>query len=168
MQAMDTVANSGFSLPIFLMYGLLILLYLIILRLLLNLLQQLGDKHAYQRSVVDRDIHQTMTRRVETSMHAFNVYDLAIVIAKAGITTIAMAAIIILLTVKFGIVATILLIAITIILLYTVDRWLKSREKPGSFRADVRKYVQKAGSVGTIVMLSIALVVLLFVMIWLH
>jgi hypothetical protein len=157
-------SDNSIGLGVFLAYGILILLYLIILRLLLNLLQQMGDKHIAQRSVIDRDIHRTMTNHVETSMHAFDAYNIAIVIVKGGISAIAMAAIIVLLVIKFGFLATGVLIVIVVTVIYAVDHWLKSREKPGSFRAEVRKYVQKAGSVGTIIMLSILLVVLLFVM----
>ena len=165
---MESIADNGVTFPVLIAYGFLIFLYLVILRLLLNLLQQMGDKHVLQKSVIDRDIHSTMTNRVETSMHAFDVYSVAIVIAKGGIATLAMAAIIILLVIKVGILATILLIAIVIMLLYAYNRWTKSRERAESLRGEIKKNIQKAGSMGTIVMLSIALVALLFVMLVLH
>lgn len=103
-----------------------------------------------------------MTNRVETSMHAFDVYDIALIIAKAGIATIAMAAIIVLLVIKVGVLATALLIIITVTVLYAVSTWLKSQEKPGTMRAEVRKYIRKTGGVGTVIILSLALVLLLF------
>jgi hypothetical protein len=165
---MNTVVQGGLSLPIFVAYGTLILLYLIILRLMLNFIQGMGDKHSYQRSVVDRDIHAAKGEEAEASMRTFDSYKLAVVIAKAGAMVIAMAAVIVLLAVKFGILATALLIAIAVTALYAIDHWLKSREKPESFRSEVRKYVQGVGNTGTILILSIILVVLLFVMLWLY
>ncbi len=158
---MESLSDSSVGLPSLFAYGLLILLYLIILKLLLNLLQRLG-KERYHKSVVDREIHATMTNRVETSMHAFDVYDIALIIAKAGIATIAMAAIIVLLVIKVGVLATALLIIITVTVLYAVSTWLKSQEKPGTMRAEVRKYIRKTGGVGTVIILSLALVLLLF------
>lgn len=168
MVAMDSLANSGVSFPIFLAYGLLILIYIFILRLLLNLLQQMGDKHSIQRSVVDRDIHQTMTHRVETSMHAFDVYGIAIVIAKGGIATITMATIIIILVIKFGLIVTAFLVSGVVLTLWAINHWLSSLQKPGSLRAEMHKFFQNAGGVGTIITLSIVLVVLIFLMIFIH
>lgn len=161
---MDSVADNGVTFSSLIAYGILIFLYLVILRLLLNVLQQMSDKHILQKSVIDRDIHRTMTSRVETSMHAFDVYSVAIVIAKGGIATLAMAAIIVLLVIKVGLLATVLLITIVILLLYGYSRWAKSREKAESLRGEIKKNLQKAGGIGTILMLSIALVALLFVM----
>lgn len=164
---METLANDTTSLPMLLAYGLLILLYLLILKLLLNFLQQMGDKHRTQKSVIDVDIHNTMTPQVESSMHTFDVYSIAIVIAKGGITATAMAAIIVLLVLKVGILATALLILIVIVFLWGLNHWLNHREKVGTIR-EIRRYVQKSGSVGSVVMLSIALVVVLFGMILLQ
>jgi small-conductance mechanosensitive channel len=168
MTIMNTLAANGLSFPILLAYGLLILLYLLILKLLINLLQQMGDKHMLQRSVIDRDIHQTMTNRVETSMHAFDIYSVAIVIAKGGIAVLAMAAVMVLLVLKVGVLATMLLVIVVILLLYAYNQWVRSREKDKSIRGEIRKYVQKSGSIGMILLLSISLVVLLFVMILIH
>jgi uncharacterized membrane protein YidH (DUF202 family) len=162
---MNSLAENGVTFSSLIAYGILIFLYLVILRLLLNMLQQMSDQHVLQKSVIDRDIHKTMTNRVETSMHAFDIYSVAIVIAKGGIATLAMAAIIVLLIVKVGLLATIFLIAIVILLLYGYNRWARSREKAESLRGEIRKNIQKAGSGGMILLLSIALVVLLFVMI---
>jgi hypothetical protein len=168
MVRMGSIANSGLSFPVFIAYGFIILLYLFILRLLLNLLQRYGDKHLATRSVIDRDIHRVMTNDVETSMQAFNAYSVAIVIAKGGIAALAMAGAIVVLVLKFGLIAATLLIVIAVSILWGINHWLKSREKPESVRAEVSKNLQKAGSMGMIVMLSIALVVLIFVMIVIH
>jgi hypothetical protein len=165
---MNTLATDGISFPILLAYGLLILLYLLILKLLLNLLQQMGDKHRIQKSVIDRDVHRVMTPQVDSSMQTFDPYGVAIIIAKGGITAISMAAVIILSVLKVGIVATALLVVIAVLFLWAINHWLKAREKAGSVRDEIRKYVQKSGSMGTIVLLSILLVVLLFVMIVIH
>lgn len=165
---MQNINGDPVSASVLLAYGLLILLYLLILRLLLNLLQQMTNKHYTAKSVIDRDIHRVMNDNVETSMHAFNVYSLATLIVKAGVTTIAMAAIVVLLVVKVGIFATTLLVLICLILLWTLNQWLRRREKAGGLRQEIRKYTQRAGSAGTVVLLSIALVVLLFVMIVIH
>lgn len=168
MVPMGSIANNGFSLPIFLAYGFIILIYLVILRLLLNLLQQMSDKHISQRSVIDRDIHRVMTNDVETSMQAFNAYNIAIVIAKGGIAAIAMAGVLVVLVLKFGILTAVLLVVMAVAILWAINHWLKSREKPESLRAEIRKNVQKAGSMGSIIMLSIALVALIFVMVLIH
>lgn len=165
---MESIARDGTGLPLLLAYGFVILLYLIILRLLLNMIQQMGDKHLTQRSVVDRDIHKMMDNRVETSMHAFDVYTVALIIAKGGIAALFMAAIIVLLSVKVGILATAMLIAIVITMLWGVNHWLKSQEKTRSIRGEIQKYVQKSGSVGSILLLSIALATLLFALIVMH
>jgi len=165
---MESLAANGISFPVLLAYGMIILLYLVILRLLLNLLQQMGDKHRTQRSVIDVDVHRTMTPQVDSSMHAFDIYSIAIVIAKGGIAMVAMAAMIVLLAIKVGILATVLIVAMVVLCLWTVNQWLRSREKVGSIGGEMRKYVQKSGSMGTVVLLSIVLVVLLFIMIWMH
>jgi hypothetical protein len=165
---METIAKEGLNLPMLLAYGSVILVYLIVLRLLLSLLQQMGDKHRTQRSVIDADIHRTMGPQIEASMQTFDVYRVAIIIAKGGITALSMAIIIFLLTVKAGIVATGLLITGVVLCLWAADHWLKSQEKAKSIRGEVRKYVQKSGSMGMIIMLSITLVVLLFVLVWMH
>jgi hypothetical protein len=156
-------ADSSISLGTFIAYGVLIFLYLVILKLLLNLLQQMGARQS-QRSVVDRDIRRTWNRRDESSMYAFDIYGASLVIAKGGIATIAMAAIIVLLVLKFGLLATGVLIVMVVVALYGVDHWLRSREKPDSVRAEIRRALRGAGSMGTIILLSILLVVLLFVM----
>lgn len=165
---MDPITDTGLSLPIFLTYGLVILLYLIILRKLLDVLQRRGDGVAYQRSVVDRDIQRTMTGTEESSMHAFNVRNLATTIAKALVSVVAMGVMIILSVVKFGPFATVLMIVMCVSVLYAYNRWQKSREKPSSVRAEIRKGIDKAGNTGMIIMLSIVLVALLFVMIVIH
>lgn len=166
---MQTLSGDSVSLTVLFLYGLIILLYLIILRLLLNMLQQLNDKHhRTQKSIIDVDVHRIMTPQVESSMHAFDISTLAITIAKGGIAAIAMAAIIVLLVLKIGFFATLIIIAIVILIAWALDLWLRSREKPGGIRSEVQKYVQKSGSVGTILLLSILLVILLFIMTWLH
>lgn len=156
-------ADNSISLGVFIAYGILIFLYLVILKLLLNLLQQMGARQA-QRSVVDRSIRRAMTRKDESSMYAFDIYSISLVVAKGGIATIAMAAIIILLVLKFGLLATGVLIIMVVVALYGVDHWLRSREKPDSVRAEIRRALKGAGSMGTIILLSILLVVLLFFM----
>lgn len=165
---MDPVTDAGMSLPIFLTYGLVILLYLIILRKLLDVLQRKGEHNAYQRSIVDRDIQMTMTGNEESSMHAFNVRNLATIIAKGLVSVIAMGAMIILSAVKFGVLSTVLMIIMCVGLLYAYNKWQNSREKPGSVRAEIRKGLDKVGNTGMIIMLSIILVALLFVMIIIH
>lgn len=163
---MHSIAKDGIGFPILLAYGLIILLYLIILRLMLNALQQLGEKHRYQKTVVDADIHRTMNDRIERSMDTFDIYSMAIVIAKGGIAAVAMAAIIILLTLKVGIIATILVITGVVLCLWTANRWLRSQEKAMNIRGEIHKYAQKFGSMGMIIVLSGILVVLLFAMVW--
>lgn len=161
---MPQYVDSSISLGSFIAYGFLILLYLMILKLLLNVMQRMGDRHLAQRSIIDRDIRRVMTNRVETSMQTFDVYSVALIIAKGGIATLAMAAVIVMMTLKFGPLATGALVVMVIAILYAVNRWLRSREKPGSVRAELRKQVQKFGSMGAIIMLSLTLVILLFVM----
>ena len=65
-------------------------------------------------------------------------------------------------------IATILLITIVILMAWAMNVWLRSREKPGDVRDQIRKYVLKSGSVGMVLLLSIILVALLFAMILLH
>jgi 4-hydroxybenzoate polyprenyltransferase len=165
---MESLADNGVSFPVLMAYGFVIFLYIIILKLLLNLLQQMGDKHRIQKSVIDVDVHRVMTPEIDSSMQAFNVYSIATVIARGGIAAVAMAAIIVLMVMKVGVLPTFLLITIVIALLWAFNHWMKSREKPESFRGEIRKYIQKSGSVGSVIMLSIALAVLLFVMIIIH
>lgn len=162
---MTDLAANGISFPTLIAYGFLIFTYLIILRVLLNLLEQMSDKYRVHKSVIDRAIHQTVPSDLDSSMQAFNIYSIARVIVRWGIVAIAMAAIIVLLVIKVGYVATALLIAITVILLWAMNHWLKSREKTHSAQAEIRKYIEKSGNVGTIIVLSITLVVLLFLMI---
>lgn len=159
--------GSPISLAVLVLYGLIISFYLIILRLLLDMLQQLGRHHT-QKSIIDVDIHRTMTSRVENSMHTFDITSVAVTIAKGGISVVAMAAIIVLLVIKVGLIATILFITIVILMAWAMNVWLRSREKPGDVRDQIRKYVLKSGSVGMVLLLSIILVALLFVMILLH
>jgi|GEM_PF-7096634 len=165
---MQKLEGDPVNLTLLFLYGLIILLYLFILRLLLNVLQQLNDKHHVQRSVVDVDIRRVMTPQVESSMHAFDISMIAITIAKGAIATVATAVVIILLVLKVGILATALLVAIVVLIAWAVDIWLRSRKKPAGVRAQMYKIVQRSGSFGMILMLSILLVALLFVMIWIH
>lgn len=161
---MDSFSSNTPGLPILLAYGFLILIYLVILRLLLNLLQQMSNKHRIQRSVIDSDIHQTMSSNLDGSMQTFDAYPIAIVIAKGGIAAISMAAVIVLMVIKVGIVATASLVVIVVLFAWAVNHWLRSREKVGTIR-QITKVVEKSGSIATVVMLSIVLVVLLFLMI---
>lgn len=159
------MAANGINFPTLIAYGFLILTYIVILRILLNILEQMSDKYRVRKSVIDTAIHRTVPSDLDSSMQAFNIFSVALVIAKWGIVAIAMAAIIVLMVIKVGIIATALLIAITVLLLWAMNRWLKSREKAHSAQAEVRKYIEKSGGVGTIILLSIILVVLLFLMI---
>lgn len=161
----SSIAANDINIPTLVAYGFLILTYLIILKVLLNILEQMSDKYRVRKSVIDTAIHRTIPSDLDSSMQAFNIFSVALVIAKWGIVTIAMAAIIVLMVIKVGIIATALLIAITVLLLWAMNRWLKSREKAHSAQAEVRKYIEKSGGVGTIILLSIILVVLLFLMI---
>ena len=162
---MQTYSGESVSITVIIIYGAIILLYLLILQLLLNVLQQLSDKHRPQRSVIDVDIHRTMTPRIESSMHTFDISSVALIIAKAGISVAAMAAVIVLLVIKIGILASITLVAIVILVAWAIDVWLKSRKTSNSVRSEVRKVVQKSGNIGVMLALSILLAVLLFIMI---
>jgi hypothetical protein len=168
MVAMEALAANGISFPVLIAYGLLISLYLLILKLLLDLMQSLGNKHHLQKTVIDVDIHKTMTPDIDSSMQAFDVYSIAFVIAKWGIAAVAMAVIIVLLSLKVGIIATALLIMIVITLLWGVNIYLKSREKPDDLRVKVQRVFEKSGSIGTVILLAIALAVVIFIMIWIH
>lgn len=97
-------------------------------------------------------------------MYAFDIYSISLVIAKGGIATIAMAAMIVLLVLKFGLLATGVLIVMVVVALYGVDHWLRTRKKSNSVRSEIRKALRGVGSMGTIIALSVLLVVLLFVM----
>ncbi|MDB5184119.1 MAG: hypothetical protein JWO07_800 [Candidatus Saccharibacteria bacterium] len=164
---MDSLADTAPSLPVMLAYGLVILLYLVILRLLLNFLQQLSDKHHRHQSIIDRGIRAMKSHRIDGSMQAFDPYTIAVIIAKGGIATISMAVVIVLLVTKVGPTATAALLVAVILVAWAVNHWLKSREKVGTIK-EIRTYIQKSGSIGSVVVLSIALVVLLFIMVMLH
>jgi hypothetical protein len=158
---MNAAVDTTPSLSVILTYGLVILLYLVILRLLLNLLQGVSDKHR-QRSVIDRGIHATMSHRHEGSMQAFDSYGIAVVITKGGIATLSMAAIIVLLSVKIGVPATFLIIISVILVTWAANKWVRSHEK-GTLR-EARVIAQKAGSMGAVLALSVTLVILLVVL----
>jgi hypothetical protein len=159
---MDSITDTTPSLPVMLAYGLIILLYLVILRLLLNFFQQMSDKHA-QRSIIDRSIHAMRTHRVDSSMQAFDPYSIAIAITKGGIATLATAVVIVLLIEKLGFEATVTVLIMVIIVAWTANRWLRSREKVGIVR-EARKYLQRGGSVGSVIALSVLLAFVLFVL----
>lgn len=164
----ETATGNMPSMGIFLAYGLLILLYLFILRLLLNLIQRMGDKGAIGKSIIDRDIHQTMTNEVETSMHAFNAYNIAIIIVKFAVAAIAMGAIEVIMVMKFGVLAAALLTVLVVLIAWAFNHWLKSKEEAHNIIGETRKFIANAGSAGTVVLLTIALVVVIFVMIFIQ
>ncbi len=165
---MESLADNGVSLPILLAYGLLILLYLVILRLLLNFLQQLGSKHRTQRSIIDVDIHNTMTPRVDSSMQTFDVHSIANTIARGIVTVVAIAILLVLAVIKIGILATIILLAIIVLCLYAINQLLRQMSKTEIMKS-VHKYTQLGGgNTGAILLLSIALVVVLFLLVVLH
>jgi hypothetical protein len=160
--------DDTLSLPIFIAYGILILLYLVILKVLLNLLQQLGSKHRTQRSVIDVDIHNTMTPRVDSSMQTYDVRSIANIIARGVITAIAMAILIVLSVVKIGLLATLVLLGIVILCMWAINQLLRQISKTEVMKT-IHKYTQLGGSnTGAILLLSIALVVVLFFLVILH
>lgn len=165
---MGLASDNDLSLPVFMAYSLVILLYFVILRILLQLLQQVGNRHGVRRSIIDTNIHATMIPRVDNSMDTFDIYSMAVVIAKFGIATVAIAGVIVLLVLKLGVLAAAILVLLAILVLWALNHWLRSRERPGSIKTEIRHYIRKSGSIGSIIMLSILLVALLFVMIWLH
>jgi hypothetical protein len=160
--------NDTLSLPILIAYGILILLYLVILKVLLNLLQQLGSKHRTQRSVIDVDIHNTMTPHVDSSMQTFDVRSIANIIARGIVTVTAMAILIVLSVIKIGFLATVVLISIVILCMWAINQLLRQMSRTEIMKT-VHKYTQLGGgNTGAIVLLSIGLVVVLFGLVFLH
>ncbi|MDB5176899.1 MAG: hypothetical protein JWN75_567 [Candidatus Saccharibacteria bacterium] len=153
---------STISFPALIAYGLLILIYLLILKLLLASLQQLGKKQQPYRSVVDADIRRTVPTDVDSTMQSYDIRSVANIIARGLVTVVAIAIMIILSTIKIGLLVTLVVVGIVIVLLWAINRLLRQISKT-EVTATIRKYTQLGGgNTGSILLLSIALVVVLF------
>jgi hypothetical protein len=152
---------------VFVGYGILIFLYLVILRLLLNFIQQLGQKYRTQKSVVDVDIHRTMTPKIEDSMIAFDPYSIAMTVVKGAMAIIGMAIAIIILVLKLGVVATGLILVTAVLLLWAVNHWLRQRDS-SSFRHRVNHFIKTGGNAVSVTVLVIALAGVAIVLVALH
>lgn len=162
---MDPLTSNGISVPMLFAYGILIMIYLMILKLLLTSLQQLGKKDQSYRSVVDADIRRTVPAEVDSMMQTNNVRTFANTVARGFVTVIAMAAVIVLLVVKVGILATLFLLIMVIVTLWAFNRLLRQISKT-EMKAAIRRYVQLgAGNTSSILLLSIGLVVVLFLLV---
>lgn len=145
-------------------YGFIIVLYLIILKLLLNALQQLTDKDSEKRSIVDMQIHRTTQAQIEESMHTFDISAAAMVIAKAAFVVVALAAVIVIVVVKVGYVPALLLAGIVGGSLWLVRTWMKGQDRTHDIRGDIRNIMKKAASIGMVIVLGVMLLVLLLIM----
>lgn len=160
---MQALGGDSISFPVMMLYGILILLYLTILRLMLDMLQQMGKKHVVQKFVVDADIQRARTGDADRNMHEFDSYGLAITIAKTGLLVLGTAALMVMSVIKLGFIATVFLIAIAILVIWLVSSIIKMIQHTKIIQS-VRKAISRSGNTGSVLMLSIALVVVLFIM----
>lgn len=162
---MQTINDNNVSLQLLIAYGIFVVIYLVLLRFLIYVFQHMWDTGAQNRSVIDRDIHQTMRNNINTSMQALDTYGLAKIILRAGIAILAMVAIILILHSRFGLIITALLIGVAVLILWTFNYWSKNSRKTQSVRNEIRKYVSNIGGVGILIGLSVCLALLLFIMV---
>ncbi len=164
---MDPLSNNTSNLWVFMGYGVLIFLYLVILRLLLNFIQQLGHKYRTQKSVVDVDIHRTMTPKIDDSMTAFDPYSIAMAVVKGALAVGGIALVLAILVIKLGVIATGLILVIVILLLWAVSHWLHQKED-SSFRHQVSRFVKTGGNAISVTLLLIALALVTIALVAIH
>lgn len=162
MMGMQSV-DKDLSIGIFIVYGAVILLYFFVLNLLIAVIRRMGEHHV-NRSVIDRDIHRTMTDRIDTSMHSFDSYNLAIIVLKGLMITLSMAVIFIIMYLKLGLPLTILMTLAVVAILWAINYLKKHSTRSKSIQSEIRQYSDKMSSTGAIIMLSVCLVFLLFSM----
>lgn len=153
---MESLGLSDNQYWFFIGYCILIFIYLVILRLLLNFLQQLTQKNRTQRSIVDVDIHEAMNPRMDDSMRAFDPYPLAIVVVRATMAVIGMAIVLLVSYVKIGLLGTAGLVIAAILLSWAYSRWINQHNKTELSRS-VQHFVQTGGSYVSVILLFIAL-----------
>jgi hypothetical protein len=160
MQPVDT----DLSISIFIGYGIVVLLYFFVLNLLLTAIRRMGERHVNNRSVIDRDIHKTMTDRIDTSMHSFDSYNLAIIVLKALLITLSMAVIIVIIYLRLGPLLAALMILGVVAILWAMNYLIKHNTRSKSIQTAIKQYSDRTGNAGAIAILSVCLVFLLFIM----
>lgn len=100
--------SSGFewdSLIVFAVYGVLIFLYLIILKMLMNCIEQMSQKNLRtQRSIIDVDIHRDAgSRHADEHMRTFDAFYLALTFLKLALALGGIFGIFILITLKLNV-----------------------------------------------------------------
>ena len=135
---------------------------------MLNLLQQMGRKHGdVTKFVIDADIEKARTAEADHMMNTFDSYSLGMLIAKVGLSTLGMAALITMSYIKWGPIPTMFLIAIAILVIWLLSMVLKMIRHLKVIEY-TEKLIRKGGNTGTIIMLSIGLVAVLFIMTLVH
>lgn len=151
------------SLIVFIAYGLLICLYLVTLKLLLNCIEQLmsSKNNPVRRSIIDVDIHrEAANRHADDKTHMFDPYAFALTFLKIFILITGVAGIFIIITIKLNV-----FFAFGIAVLVGVIAWQLVQWHNRKGKEVVRRYENifiKIGgyNIGTLIFFVIALVLI--------
>lgn len=163
---MNKLTDDSINWPTIVAYALLIVLYFIILRLLLNCIQQLTKKHRDQRSVIDADIHQeSLETRVDDSMVGMDIYGRTIAFLRLVLITVAILGVALILAIKLNIILAVSICMLAGLITWRLLRWKKNVETGA--RYDIisfvlEKFVAIGGNIGTVIFLMVALVITAF------
>lgn len=148
------------SLLLFAAYGVLIFLYLIILKVLMNCIEQLTSKSTpATRSVIDVDIHrEAANRHVDDKSHTFDAFGFAMTFLKLIISLGGIVAIFVLITIKLNV-----FFAFGISVLVGVIVWQFMEWRKGKGKEVIKHYegifIQIGGyNIGTLIFFVIALI----------
>ncbi len=158
---MNELRDSGVDWAVIVGYAVLILLYFVILRLLLNCIEQLTKKHHTQKFAVDSDIHQENAEtRIDDSMVGMDIYGRTIAFLRIVIAALAVLGVVIILAVKLNIILAVTISIVAGIVTWRLIHWKKrSEHKYDIIEFVFDKLVSIGGNVGTAIFLVVALIV---------
>lgn len=144
-------------------YGLLLLLYLIILKLFMNCIDELMSKsHTLShKSVIDLQIRQeAANRHTDDKTHTFDAYRMAITFVKIVILLCTLTGIFVLLIIKLNIFFALGMAVLMGIVAWQVNNWRNGKGKEVVRRSE-DVFIQMGGySLGSLVILGIALILI--------
>lgn len=142
-------------------YGVLILLYLVILKLLMNCIEQLTAKgsNTFHRSVIDVQIRQEAANlHTDDKTHTFDAFLLAMTFLKAVVLVVGLAGVFILVTLKLNIFFAFGVAALASVVAWQINLWRKGKGKDIIKRSE-HIFIQVGGyNIGTLIFFIIALI----------
>lgn len=140
-------------------YMVLVLIYLLILKLLLNAIQSLTHGYRTQRSIIDLEIHrQSPSDRIEDSMRDMNVFQGTVALLRVLVAFVGLVGVMALLIIKLNFFVAVLIAGVSSLVAWQFVQWRRRGKANARLEQYFEAFLSGGGNVVTIGLLIVALV----------